>query len=166
MSQFPQHNFHNKIHVNGKRNRLTSFSLIKRVTYESSERADWAGVVLTELKKSTFHERIAIPYFEYEIDGCELVYQSEYIKGNYVTFWHMPVLREAFLERENPWTFIDVSPVNFIIDGYNWPHKIYPIDLDSYLYAPERERRVEAWNRIMMKQRSWGEHDWSDLLIE
>ena len=165
MSQFPQHNFHNKIHVNGKRNRLTSFSLIKRVTYESSERADWAGAALTELKKSTFHESISIPYFEYEIDGCELVYQSEYIKGNYVTFWHMPILREAFLERENPWTFADVAPANFVLDVYDdgiheGKAPIYAIDLDSFDYYPEREERIRIWNEKMVRR------GWSDLLIE
>ena len=167
MSQFPQHNFHNKIHVNGKRNRLTSFSLIKKITYENEERAEHARAGLEELKRSTFHERIVIPYFEYEIDGCELTYQAEYIKGNYVTFWDMPILREAFLERENPWTFVDISPVNYIVDSYHPgihhdQAPIYPVDLDSYGYWPERRHRVETWNRIIQRQRA----DWSELLID
>ena len=165
MSQFPQHKFHTKIWRDGPGTRMTSFSLIKVITYTSHHEASVIGERLQMLKETVFENQIKIPYFEFEVSDNEVTYQCEYIKGRQLTKDYMHVLKRELLERENPWTFADVAPANFIQDTYHEGIKdgtapIYAIDLDSYGYFPEREKRVRIWNEKMVRR------GWSDLLIE
>ena len=159
MSQFIQHKFHSRLWVDGQRSRIVSFSVIKNITYPSHFEAEEIGERLRMLKEAKFRGQIRIPYFEYEVSDNEVTYQCEYIKGRQVMRDYMPILKRELLERENPWTFADVAPANFIVDTYDegiakGTAPIYAIDLDSYGYFPTRDERVERWND-KMKRRGW-----------
>ena len=165
MSQFPQHKFHQKSWADGQGSRLVSFSIIKTTTYLDEEHAQRVGERLERLQSENFDGQVRIPVFEYRVDGCDLTYQAEYIKGRQITKDYMHVLKRELLERESPWTIADVAPANFVLDVYdegirNGTAPIYAIDLDSYGYFPTREKRVQKWNEKMERR------DWSDLLID
>ena len=159
MSQFPQHKFHQKIWRDGPGSRMTSFSLIKVNTYPTDFEANDIGKRLQMLKEAVFDGQLKIPYFEFEVSDNEVTYQCEYIKGRQVTPDYMHVLKRELLERENPWTFADVAPANFVLDVYDdgiheGKAPIYAIDLDSFDYYPEREERIRIWNE-KMERRGW-----------
>tara|TARA_B100000927_G_scaffold167044_1_gene134684 strand:- start:226 stop:780 length:555 start_codon:yes stop_codon:yes gene_type:complete len=165
MSQFPQHNFHQKVWADGAGSRLVSFSIIKTTTYEDEEHAVNTGDRLKRLKDDHFGDQIKIPYFEYEVNGIEVTYQAEYIKGRQLMKEYVPIVKKVLLERENPWTIIDVSPANFVVDTYhegigNGTAPVYVIDLDSYGYFPMRTTRVEKWNGKCERR------GWYDLMIQ
>ena len=165
MSQFPQDKFHQNIWTDQKKTRMVSFSIIKHTTYEDAEQAVLVGERLERLQNENFDGQVRIPVFDFRVDGNEVVYQAEYIKGQQIKKDYMHVLKRELLERENPWTFVDVASANFIVDTYhegikNGTAPVYAIDLDSYRYFPSREDRVTWWNKKMEVR------GWSDLLIE
>jgi len=165
MSQFPQHKFHMNTWRDGPGTRMTSFSIIKYTTYLNDKIAKEVAEALERLQSDDFGDQIKIPYFEFQLDGCDLTYQAEYIKGRAIWKEYMPILKEGLLERENPWTIGDFAPYNFVVDTYHpgihdGTAPIYPIDLDSYGYFPTREQRVQRWNEKMERR------GWMDLLID
>ena len=102
---------------------------------------------MDKLKTEDFGNQIKIPYFEYQQSGNEVIILMEYVKGEPVPERHMHILRNAFLEREDPYTIIDLSPYNFV---WHWQTKCaWVVDLDSYRPVPEREKRVLHWNMKM-----------------
>ena len=138
---------------------MVSFSIIKHTTYEDAEHAQRVGERLERLQFENFDGQVKIPVFEYYVDGNEVVYQAEYIKGRQLAKDYMHVLKRELLERENPWTFADVAPANFVLDVYDdgiheGKAPIYAIDLDSFDYYPEREERIKIWNE-KMERRGW-----------
>lgn len=164
MSQFPQHKFNSKVWRDGPGFRLVSFSLIKTTTYPDEEKAQYIGNRLRMLKEAVFDGQIRVPYFEYEVIDNEVTYQCEYIKGRQITKDYMRVLKRELLERENPWTFSDVAPANFVQDTYhegikNGTAPIYAIDLDSYGYYPSMKERIDIWNAKVERR------GWHDLII-
>jgi len=165
MSQFPQHKFHQKICVDQKKTRMVSFSIIKHTTYEDAEHAQRVGERLERLQFENFDGQVKIPVFDFRVDGNEVVYQAEYIKGRQIKKDYMHVLKRELLERENPWTFTDVAPANFVMDTYHEGIRdgtapIYAIDLDSYGYFPMRTTRIEKWNDKCERR------GWYDLMIQ
>tara|TARA_Y100001980_G_C14499546_1_gene275649 strand:- start:143 stop:670 length:528 start_codon:yes stop_codon:yes gene_type:complete len=162
MSQFIQDKFNQRVWIDKKRTRIVSFSIIKVITYSSEEKALHKAGRLEKLHedRDTFPEGIRIPYFEWSRDECELTYQAEYIKGAqcFARDWDMLRVKSAFLERENPWTTISFTPANFIVDTTT--DDMWFIDLESYEYAPDMSKRIQYWNKHMVK------HNFPDLIIQ
>ena len=146
---------HTKIWGSQAYDRLSSFSLIKKTTYKDPSKAREIGERLNLLKQSDhrdFGPRVKIPEYDFEVDGHEVIIHCEYIKGAYIYREWMPILREALLERENPWTFPHPNYLNFLIDTFTKDIStapIYIIDLEDYVFMPSRTDRVSIWNEYM-----------------
>jgi len=158
MSQFltdRQDLLHTKIWGSQAYDRLSSFSLIKKTTYKDPSKAREIGERLNLLKDPShrdFGPRVKIPEYDFEVDGHEVIIHCEYIKGAYIYREWMPILREALLERENPWTFPHPNYLNFLIDTFTKDIStapIYIIDLEDYVFMPSRTDRVSIWNEYM-----------------
>lgn len=130
-----------------------SFQLLKTIHCETEEYRDHMVEKLERLKNENFN-RVLIPEFTYTVDGNDVSYNVEFIKGYGVgTFipQFATIIKEDVVDRINPWTFTDFAAVNFIVEFKT--NKIFTIDFQSYCYCPDMEKRKRIWDLDLKKDR-------------
>ena len=122
-----------------------SFHLSKTIHCKKEEYRDHMIEKLERLKNEDFN-RVLIPEFTYTVDGNDVTYNVQYIKG-YGVGTLIPkfaqIIKEDVLNHPNPWTFTDFNTSNFIVEMRS--SKIYTIDFQSYCYCPNIEERERIW---------------------
>jgi len=130
-----------------------SFRLSKTIHCKKEEYRDHMIEKLERLKKEDFN-RVLVPEFTYTVDGNDVTYDVEYIKG-YGIGTLIPrfaqIIREDVLNRPNPWTFTDFNTVNFIVEMHT--NKIFTVDFQSYCYCPNTEERERIWEKHITREK-------------
>ena len=121
-----------------------NYNLKKIVTCESKEIAVAISKKFDKLKQDNFN-RILIPEFDYSVNNNIITYHQEYIKGYALgtISKYSQIIYEDIVIRKSDWTFDDYSMGNFVIEIYT--NKIYMVDILSYCYYPDVDRRIKAW---------------------
>ena len=132
--------------INRVRKRVESYNynLKKIVTCENKEVAVAVSKKFDKLKLDNFN-RILIPEFDYSVNNNIITYYQEYIKGYALgtISKYSQIIYEDVVIRKSDWTFDDYSMGNFLIEMYT--NKIYMVDILSYCYYPDVDRRLKAW---------------------
>tara|TARA_B100000614_G_C14490671_1_gene470572 strand:- start:345 stop:854 length:510 start_codon:yes stop_codon:yes gene_type:complete len=132
--------------INRVRKRVESYNynLKKIVTCENKEVAVAVSKKFDKLKLDNFN-RILIPEFDYSVNNNIITYYQEYIKGYALgtISKYSQIIYEDVVIRKSDWTFDDYSMGNFVIEMYT--NKIYMVDILSYCYYPDVDRRLKAW---------------------
>ena len=132
--------------INRVRERVESYNynLKKIVTCENKDIAVAVSKKFDKLKQDNFN-RILIPDFDYSINDNLITYHQEYIKGYALgtISKYSQIIYEDVVIRKSDWTFDDYSMGNFVIEIYT--NKIYMVDILSYCYYPDVDRRIKAW---------------------
>ena len=124
--------------INRIRERVESYNykLKKIVTCETPEIAQAIIKKFDRLKVDNFN-RVLIPDFDYTIKDNIIKYDQEYIKGYALgtISKYSQIIYEDVVIRESDWTFV--------VEIYT--NKIYMVDILSYCYYPDVDRRLKAW---------------------
>jgi len=130
-----------------------SFRLSKTIHCKKEEYRDHMVEKLERLKKEDFN-RVLVPEFTYTVDGNDVTYDVQYVKGYGVGTLipkYAQIIKEDVLNRPNPWTFTDFNSSNFIIELHT--NKIFTIDFQSYCYCPNTEERESIWEKCMEREK-------------
>ena len=130
-----------------------SFRLLKTIHCGTVEYRDHMVEKLERLQKEDFN-RVLIPEFTYTVDGNDVTYDVEFIKG-YGVGTYIPefaqIIAEDVRDRKSPWTFTDFALVNFIVEFKT--NRIFTIDFQSYCYIPDMEKRRRIWDMDLKKDK-------------
>lgn len=137
-----------------------SFLLTKILDCEEKEYRDIVIERFDRLKTEDFN-RVKVPQFEYTVEDNIITYTVEYIKG--YAMGTLPkkqsdIIYEDVVMKDSDWTFVDYHAPKFILasnpkrrfDGTLdslVTDEIYSIDLLTYRYAPNRDKRNITWNQ-------------------
>ena len=130
-----------------------SFRLSKTIHCKKEEYRDHMVEKLERLKNEDFN-RVLVPEFTYTVDGNDVTYDVQYVKGYGVGTLipeYAQIIKEDVLNRPNPWTFTDFNSSNFIIELHT--NKIFTIDFQSYCYCPNIEERESIWKNFMEREK-------------
>ena len=130
-----------------------SFRLSKTIHCETEEYRDHMIEKLERLQNEDFN-RVLIPEFTFTVDGNDVTYDSEFIKGygvGTVVPQFAEIIKEDVVNRTNPWTFTDYNTVNFIVEMKT--NKIFTIDFQSYSYCPDMEKRERMWDETVRREK-------------
>ena len=130
-----------------------SFHLSKTIHCKKEEYRDHMVEKLERLKNEDFN-RVLVPEFTYTVDGNDVTYDVQYVKGYGVGTLipeYAQIIKEDVLNRPNPWTFTDFNSSNFIIELHT--NKIFTIDFQSYCYFPNTEERERIWEKYITREK-------------
>ena len=130
-----------------------SFRLSKTIHCKKEEYRDHMVEKLERLKNEDFN-RVLVPEFTYTVDGNDVTYDVQYVKGYGVGTLipeYAQIIKEDVLDRPNPWTFTDYNSSNFIIELHT--NKIFTIDFQSYCYCPNTEERKSIWEKYIEREK-------------
>ena len=130
-----------------------SFRLSKTIHCKKEEYRDHMVEKLERLKNEDFN-RVLVPEFTYTVDGNDVTYDVQYVKGYGVGTLipeYAQIIKEDVLNRPNPWTFTDFNSSNFIIELHT--NKIFTIDFQSYCYCPNTEERESIWEKYITREK-------------
>ena len=130
-----------------------SFRLSKTIHCKKEEYRDHMVEKLERLKNEDFN-RVLVPEFTYTVDGNDVTYDVQYVKGYGVGTLipeYAQIIKEDVLDRPNPWTFTDYNSSNFIIELHT--NKIFTIDFQSYCYCPNTEERESIWEKYITREK-------------
>ncbi len=100
---------------------------------------------LERLQQENFN-RVKIPKFTIKWDGNALIYESEFINGDFVTsIQDYNILYEDIVLRDSDYSFIGSNRKNFIKD---YRGDIYAVDLDEYGLYPYDVRK-KKWDTAL-----------------
>ena len=100
---------------------------------------------LERLQKEDFN-RVKIHKFTLKWDGNLLIYESEFINGDFVTsIQDYNILYEDIVLRDSDYSFIGSNRKNFIKD---YRGDIYAVDLDEYGFYPYDVRK-KKWDKAL-----------------
>lgn len=123
-----------------------SFRLLKTIHCGTEEYRDHMVEKLERLQNEDFN-RVLIPEFTYTVDGNDITYNVEFIKG-YGVGTFVPkfarIIAEDVRDRESPWTFTDFALVNFVIEFKT--NRLFAVDFQSYCYIPDMKKRKVIWD--------------------
>ena len=130
-----------------------SFRLLKTIHCGTEEYRDYMVEKLQRLQNEDFN-RVLIPEFTYTVDGNDVTYNVEFIKG-YGVGTYIPkfaqIVAEDVRDRKSSWTFTDFALVNFIVEFKT--NRIFAIDFQSYCYIPDMEKRKWIWDMDLKKDK-------------
>ena len=130
-----------------------SFRLLKTIHCQTEEYRDHMVEKLQRLQNEDFN-RVLIPKFTYTVDGNDVTYEVDFIKG-YGVGTYIPefaqIVAEDVRDHKSSWTFTDYHMVNFMVEFQT--NKIYAIDFQSYCYTPDMEKRRRIWDSNLEKDK-------------
>lgn len=138
-------------YISTDKGRITSYSFIKEISYDTMHAAKDVEKRLTILKKTKF-DYLHIPQFEFERNGSNVKIHSEFIHGYYNYKLDLKALYKDLVTKE--WTFDDPKADNFITCKRT--EKVYIVDLDSFTHIPNFEDRKKCWvGKFWPKHTTW-----------
>ncbi len=121
------------------------FYLTRKVDCKDIKRRDIYLEKLKRLQSEDFN-RVKVPPFYYEYEDNIVTCVSRYVKGLYAmtNLEQRQIIYEDVVEHKSDWTFSDFGVSNFIVEEDT--NIIFSVDLQSYKYHPNLDKRITAWN--------------------
>lgn len=121
------------------------FYLTRKVDCKDIKRRDIYLEKLKRLQSEDFN-RVKVPPFYYEYEDNTVTCVSRYVKGLYAmtNLEHRQIIYEDVVQHKSDWTFSDFGVSNFIVEEDT--NIIFSVDLQSYKYHPNLDKRITAWN--------------------
>lgn len=121
------------------------FYLTRKVDCKDVKRRDIYLEKLKRLQSEDFN-RVKVPPFYYEYEDNIVTCVSRYVKGLYalINLEHRKIIYEDVVQHKSDWTFSDFGVANFIAEEDT--NIIFSVDLQSYKYHPNLDKRITAWN--------------------